>query len=270
MVYVNARSGYDFLTDPYMGEFGALGADPFTDPSRQVEVGTGGGSSVDESALVDALVECAASGIRGGPGAVADCLWGKVRELLMTIPEVEAALTMIVSSSCSEALSALGLPSTASSAVCGLGADVWREVQRRARDELIAYREGRTSREARPVSEGGGTVIRVEGEEPRIACVADVEFGPTVLGNPGDLAFRCPAGTGGVPQPGAPRIMAKLPSRTLSPMRLPFAQGAGTPDTYKSGAKVPWYKNKWIWIGAAAVGLGATAIVVVRRRGRRG
>lgn len=261
--------------DPFYG-FGADGPSLSGDNPFEPDAGGSGESTVDAEALKAALLECGASALLGGNAA--DCVWQKLKAIILAMPDVEAVLTTLAASSCSSALNALGLPSTVSSVVCGLGGSVWTKIQAFARDELNSIRAGRTTRDDRSTASGGGSVIREEGREPIVACASNDAFGPTVLGNPGDTAFRCPPGTGGVPGTlgDGTKILMARPARLLKPLAFFPKPGADQgQDIEKTGDEggtaAPWYKNKWIWIGVGAVAVaGVGGVMVMRRRRRRG
>ncbi len=241
-MYVNQRSGFDFVTDPYAGEFGAL--------------------SDEMTSAAESLASCAVEAI-GSASAGATCVWEKIKGIILAQPNAEAILEAITNSSCSSALSSIGLPSEVSSAICVLGAQVWQRVQQMAADELYQLYRAR-GRERSPAEGGGFTLVDGAGTTVAVECpgVIDGDGRPTLF----DPTGPCPASTVGKTL----TIIAKKPvvSKTMLPFR-PVKTGDSTYKTDDTGtAAKPWYKNKWVWIGAAVVLAGGTAAVVAVRRSR--
>lgn len=264
-MYVNERSGFDFLTDPYQGEFGALSEDT-------------------TSAVAAALTPCAARALYDQSGAV-DCVWNALRGLIEASGDVQATLQMIVSSDCATALAMLGLPSSVTSLVCAIPtiSSVWRAVQSRATSELSRIEGAVRSGEAeasynrgrdRTAAEGGGhTLVDAAGVEIAVRCpgyIKDIMY--DAAGNIAGYAVQ-PEGDyppGPCPQDARPKagvaIVARPIVKTLP--KLSFVRPGSSMYKADDATKVPWYKNKWFWIGTAAVLTVGGTVVVVSRRSR--
>ena len=131
-MYVNERSGLDVLTDPYVGEFGSFGADgPHLSGGNPFEE-----SGISEAQLLTSLTPCGITAILNPSGA-ADCVWNAIRSILLDQPNVEEILTGVATMGCSEALSALGLPSTVVALACSFGGSWWTAIQAKAQKQLV-------------------------------------------------------------------------------------------------------------------------------------
>ncbi len=272
-MYVNERSGFDPLTDPYQGEFGGFGAglsggNPFETAQ------TAGLVSKDQ--LLASLTECAGrvvtTAIGSGRSAALDeaarCAWDQLWVIVSALPEAEreALLISITTDeagnerSCSSALtSILGLPGEASAILCALGGDFWSRIRLRAGNELLAVWKARGGQRA-DADGGGWRVVDQTGTLIAVECDGDLV----------DPSVRCPwtvagGGVEGGREPSRPRVRTAIARRSVAALRPVLT--AKPLDQYKSGGeKPPWYKNKWVWIGGAVVLVGGTTAVVLARR----
>ncbi len=243
-----------------------------------------GNPAVDR--LILTLTSCGLQAIVDPSGA-ANCAWNALRGVIPASEDLQVTLSLVVDSSCATALAALGLPTE----ICSIpGVSVlWSLVQGKARLELerivgasrsASYEENYARGRDRSATEGGGhTLVDAAGTEIAVRCPGyrktighDAAGYPTYVMEPPTEVLPgtlCPrdvqekqTGVAIVARP----IVKKMPRFSLVPS-----------DSFKSGEPEPepetrpWYKNKWVWIGTAAVLAGGTAVVVVytRRDGGR-
>lgn len=250
------------------------------------EDGSGSGVSSAARALVASLTPCALQAITDPSGA-GNCAWNALRSLVEGLPDVQAGMSAIAYSDCASGLTALGLPLEVVSAVCaipGVGT-LWAAVQSRVKSELARiqgaakqavyeanYGRGRD----RTAAEGGGhTLVDESGAEIGVACpgyVKDIIYDAAgnasvyVLDYPKDYpaGARCPESKTAT----KPGTVAITPHTIVKqPPKLAFVRPG---QDYKSGgtAAVPWYRNKWTWIGGTVLVVGGVTIAVASRRRR--
>lgn len=267
-MYVAQRAGYDVITDPYAGTFGALiqGRD-----AGDYE----GFGSLDTAAIIAALTPCGITAI-SDPAAAGECLWNAIQSI---VASDESLLTALTTSDLTTALSAIGLPSEAVSAAQAVPhvTQVWQIVQGRARLALqaISYARGVD----RPAAQGGGhTLVDANGIVAAVSCPGVVQ---DFYDETGALVGRtvqppsyvngnepCPQSSSSSTHSGM--VAAPPRGRTITRFMQPAAPAPSDGDQepgYKAAPR--WYRNKWTYIvgGVVLVG-GGVAYAAMRRRGR--
>ena len=284
-MYVNQRSGFDLVSDPYAGEFGAEGG-PSLSPNNPFEQS---GFSVDS--LISALTPCGITALLNPAGA-ADCAWNALRGVIEISADLPAILTTIIASDCTTALTALGLPievTSIVSAIPTIGA-VWSAFQAKARSELsrlqgavaqVTYRETYDRGRDRTAAEGGGhTLVDASGTETGVWCPgyvqniaydANGDVAVLVMEMPKDypVGTRCPQDMkprASTPTPVPGLDWSRVKAKIFREPKVPLVRFVSKTDNGGAVVTKPWYKNKWVWIGAAVVlAVGGTAVVVVGR-----